>query len=179
LALVSGLGSHSARQRDRRLVVGEQGPVEPPHKPMDRGVSADLVDWGLTVAIAVAITTVGESVGPRREHLPASVRRTLIDGETVDHIPPADSEVAQGGAHLADLHLRVGVRDRELVTRWWSVTWRLFKVHGPSLPNLLAVRGPQAVGATPAEKLDVLRPQRTATPWHRQRPQSSRTAMTG
>ena len=60
---------------------------------MDRGVAADLVDWGLTVAIAVAIATVGESVGPRREHLPASVHRTLIDGETVDHIPPADSEV--------------------------------------------------------------------------------------
>ena len=81
LPLVSGLGTHRARERDRRWVVCDQGPVQPAHQPMDRGVPTDLVERCLTVAIPVAITTVGEPVGPRREHLSASVGGPLVDSQ--------------------------------------------------------------------------------------------------
>ena len=91
----------------------DEGPVEPPHQSVDGVVPTDLVQRRLTMAAAILVVTVGQSVGPGCEHLSPAIGGAPADVEAVDHVQGADSVLAKGRTDLGD-DRRVG-RDLAVV----------------------------------------------------------------
>ena len=90
LPLIAGLRPNGASQRDRGLLPGNRRPVQPPDQTVDGGPRSHLVQRSLTLAPAVPVTSLGNPVRPRSQHLSAPISGTLIFPETIEQVVSVD-----------------------------------------------------------------------------------------
>ena len=97
------------------LVPGLERPGQPPHEAVDGVAALGLVEGGLGPHPVELVPTVGQPVGPRRQHLAPARMGPLVGAEAVDDLGVAHRIGTQRGAHLADDDLLAAVPDAPLL----------------------------------------------------------------